>query len=158
MMRRSFLTLLGASLSGCLTGPESNSPTPARTPTPESPTPSPTPERTETPLPNRSVSFPDGPKAQPDRPAELTLQTAISYVRTFHYRATFNQIWKTESNGADLSCEVVRAAQRGSRFRIVLHCQVALRNAGGNESGNVIEEHTVVYLLDENSLLQRPIE
>lgn len=167
MKRRSVLALCGTallSLAGCLFEASDATPgrqamgTPTATPSP-SPTPTQTPAHTPTPLPDRTVSFPDGPKAPPTRPADLTLRTAIGYVREFHYRATYNTLWPEGGDGPKLSCQVVRAAQRGSVFRVVARCDTSLNveTATDASDAGLSLGRDYVYYLDGDSLIRKPL-
>lgn len=122
-----------------------------------------TPPSTATPLPDRTVALPTGPKDPPERPESLTLETAQSYVREFEYRYVYNELWYHESTEVTLSCEVVDARELDVGYEVVVSC-TGYSNTGddSDSNGTVTMVHAdyftqvYTYRLDEDSLVRRP--
>ncbi|SDM53772.1 hypothetical protein SAMN04487949_1999 [Halogranum gelatinilyticum] len=119
---------------------------------------------TATPLPDRTVALPDGPKTRPDHPDSLTLETARTYARKFEYGYVYNSLWYSESTEVTLSCEVVDAREVDVGYKVVVSCTGYSNTGGGGESdGNTTATmvhadyftQVYTYLLDEDSVVRR---
>jgi hypothetical protein len=145
--------------SSTTVSPSDSSKTPEGSPSPDDGRTSPS-----TSLSNETVTFPDGPKARPERPETLTLATARSFVRDHEYRYVYNQLWYDESTSVSLDCEVVSARDVDVGYKVVVSC-TGSSNTGGEPQPNSTATSTVMhadyftqvhtYLLDENSLVRR---
>lgn len=115
-----------------------------------------------TPLPNETVSLPEGPKVAPDRPAALTAETVRRYARTFEYRYVYNSLWYNEYSDVTADCEVDTVERVDVGWKAVVTC-TAYSNTGGPTDGTAspTELHadwftqSFTYLLDENSTVRR---
>ena len=115
-----------------------------------------------TPLPDRTVALLDGPKARPDRPDSLTLETARTYAREFEYRYVYNSLWYGESTDVTLSCEVVDARAVDVGYEVVVSC-TGYSNTNNDSDGNATATmvhadyftQVYTYLLDEDSVVRR---
>lgn len=152
--------LLAAALvfAGCLGGPASTDATPTDA------TPDTAPDRSVTPYPNRTVSFPDGPEERPERPATLDRSTASEFVRTFEYRRAYNRLWYGEHSEVHLDCEGREVTERADGYRVVVRCS-GYSNTGGDAAGNgtatVVhadwETQTFAYYVDGNTLVRERV-
>lgn len=140
-----------ALLAGCLGG-VSGTTTPIDT---ESPTP------TAAPLPDETVSLPDGPKTAPDRPSELDADSVAEYVRTYEYRYVYNSLWYSDDSNVNLECEVDGVEEIPAGWRAVVTC-TGYSNTRGEATGTATatELHadwftqTFVYYVDEDSVVR----
>ncbi|WP_313691220.1 hypothetical protein [Halorarum halobium] len=175
MRRRALLAALAATLlvtAGCLGSVPGGEPAPTDrpTPTPTSVTdgspadePSTTTDGRPTPLPDRTVAFPAGPKDRPERPEELTAESAREFVRTHEYRYAYNQLWTNEHSDVSLACEIDGAANTSVGWRVVVSC-TGHSNTGGESTGSATatvvhadwSDANVVYWVDEDSLIREP--
>lgn len=102
---------------------------------------------TPTPYPNRTASFPAGPKSEPERPGELTAETAAAFAKTYEYRYSYN----------DLSGP-------GRTVGMSEHsCHVESAEAAGRSDSTATQHYdyppwTARYYVDENSLLREEVE
>ncbi|MEZ3116781.1 hypothetical protein RYH80_12755 [Halobaculum sp. MBLA0147] len=115
-----------------------------------------------TPLPNETVSLPEGPKVAPERPSELTAETVRRYARTFEYRYVYNALWYDEYSDVSADCEVDTVERVDVGWKAVVTC-TAYSNTGGPTDGTAspTELHadwftqSFTYLIDENSTVRR---
>ena len=158
MTRRtlSLLLVVLILLAGCVSGP-GQSPT-----ADESEPPTATDEPTTdvvTPGENATVEWPDGPKSQPERPADLTDETVREFVKTHEYRYVYNSLWYSEHTSVSLECSVEKVGPAGDGYEVIVSC-TGYSNTRGPTSGTetATELHadyftqTFVYYVDENSL------
>jgi hypothetical protein len=76
----------------------------------------------ETPHPEESNEFPDGPKSRPERPVELTAETVREFVRTFEYRWVYNTLYGDETTSVHAECGVESVTEYDLGFRVVAWC------------------------------------
>ncbi|WP_435062693.1 hypothetical protein [Halobaculum sp. EA56] len=126
--------------SGCLAAP--GGPMTGDTATGTSPG-SPATTASSTPLPGKSIAWPDGPKERPERPPELNESSVGSFARTYEYRYVYNSLWYDETSEVSLECEVDRVERRGDAWRAVVTC-TGYSNTGG-EAENGTATSTVVH-------------
>lgn len=115
-----------------------------------------------TPLPNETVSLPEGPKVAPERPAELTAETVRRYAHTFEYRYVYNALWYDEYSDVTADCEVDTVERVDVGWQAIVTC-TAYSNTGGPTDGTAspTELHadwftqSFTYLIDENSTVRR---
>ena len=134
--RRTVLAALATGLAGCAAGPgtgdgstdESPDASPTPTDPPDTTTDSPTgsPDVTTTPSP---VTFPDGPKAEPERPDPLTRESVREYVRTYEYRYAYNELYEGPRWTVDLTVDVRSVEETSDGYR------VRVRSSGHAERG-----------------------
>ncbi|WP_136715735.1 hypothetical protein [Halorientalis salina] len=158
MIRRTIPILLLAIVltAGCVSGP-GGSPTDTDSSPPTS-TDAPTTEF-ETPGADAAVEWPDGPKAQPERPDDLTTESVRSYLRTHEYRYVYNSLWYGEYTNVSLDCSVESVESAGDGYRGVVSC-TGYSNTRGEPSGTetVTEIHadwftqTFVYYVDDDTV------
>ncbi|MEF8774049.1 MAG: hypothetical protein V5A23_00260 [Halobacteriales archaeon] len=140
-----------ALLAGCLGG-VSGTVTPTDT---DSPRP------TVSPLPEETVSLPDGPKTAPEPPAEMDAESVREYVRTYEYRYAYNSLWYSDNSNVNLDCEVDDVEEISAGWRAVVTC-IGYSNTGGEAPGTATatELHadwgtqTFVYYVDEDSVIR----
>lgn len=128
-------------------------------------TPSATAEPTATPYPNRTASFPAGPKSEPERPAELTAETAAAFAKTYEYRYSYNDLsgpGRTVGM-SEHSCHVESAEAAGSGYVVVVQCSAYVNEAAGGSESTATQHYdyppwTARYYVDENSLLREEVE
>lgn len=150
-----------AAFAGCLGAGGSRSPDGTGSRTDRSPTGTGTPGW-QTPLPDRRVSLPDGPKDPPDHPDELTAETVRTYVRTYERRYAYNSLWYGETSAVNLDCEVRSVAAVGTGYEAVVAC-TGYSNTGGS-APNATATGTVLhadwgtqvfrYLVDEDAAVR----
>jgi hypothetical protein len=111
------LTLALVVTAGCVGSPLAGS----SSPTGDSPR-SPQPTTADTPLPGDPVTFPDGPKERPERPATLNESSVREYARTFEYRIAYNSLWYGEGSDVELECSVESVSARTDGYEAVVDC------------------------------------
>lgn len=111
------LTLALVVAAGCVGGPLAGS----SSPTGDSPR-SPQPTTADTPSPGDPVTFPDGPKERPERPATLNGSSIREYVRTLESRIAYNSLWYGEGSDVELECSVESVSERSSGYEAVVTC------------------------------------
>lgn len=77
---------------------------------------------TATPLPARSVDFPDGPKEPPERPTSLNRSAVRQYVKTFEYRIVYNTLWVNEYTEVSLACRIDEVSKQSWGYEAVVTC------------------------------------
>ncbi len=144
----------------------SASPTDPADPATTSPRGSPTTETPirapKTPLPNRTVGLPDGPKTAPERPDELTTATVREYARQFEYRYVYNSLWYNQYSEVSAECEVLWSTETDIGWKVVVSC-TAYSNTGGPTEGTASPTvlhadwftQVYTYLIDEDSTVRR---
>ncbi len=90
------------------------------------------------------ASFADGPKSEPDRPAELTESAVVEYVRTFEYRRVYNSLWMGEGTEMDLDCETHDVTSVEGGYDVLVSC-TGYSNSGGDSDGDSTATPTVVH-------------
>lgn len=121
---------------------------------------------TATPYPNRSPAFPAGPKSEPDRPGELTADTVASFVKSYEFRYSYNDLWAgpgTEVGMSEQSCRVEAVEPRDPGYVVTVRCSAYVNEpVGGDDSTRTRHADyppwTVRYYVDENSLLREEVE
>lgn len=160
-----------ALLAGCLDRADGPGNTPTESPTATgsptdspSPTASPTPSQ-YTPLPDRMVEWPDGPKERPAIPDELTESSVRSFAKTHEFRYVYNSLWYSKHSEVDVTCERPEVERIDVGWRAVVTCSGYSTTQGTpDEDGNTATPmhadwftQTWAYLIDENSIIrQRP--
>jgi hypothetical protein len=116
----------------------------------------------KTPLPNRTVELPDGPKTAPERPDELTTATVREYARQFEYRYVYNSLWYNQYSEVSAECEVLWSTETDIGWKVVVSC-TAYSNTGGPTEGTASPTvlhadwftQVYTYLIDEDSTVRR---
>lgn len=100
-------------LAGCTGGPAGGRSTA---------TPSATPTRTPTPTVTATGTYgdlPDGPRAYPDRPADLTTETVREYVHDVEHARTHNVLYEPDMADSSVQCQTVYdAAAHGGHYAL----------------------------------------
>lgn len=116
-----------------------------------------------TPLPNRTVALPDGPKTPPERPASLSADSARELALLYEYRFVYNTLWRNDDSAVTLSCRVVDTSAFDHGYRVTVSC----RGYAETEARSVPDasgptpvrdewpERTVTYLVDEDSVIRQ---
>mgnify|MGYP007124903562 CR=1 FL=1 len=171
--------------AGCVAGPvpgaadsptASASPTPTPTPdspntdesttaapasaTPRSATPATaTPTAAPTPLPDRVVELPAGPKALPERPDRPTGETVGAYARVVEYRYAYNALYYNEYTNVTLDCWTESTNRTAVGWTVVVSCRGYSNTRPPTES-TATGVHadwftqTFRYYVDENSTIR----
>lgn len=122
-------------------------------------------EPTATPYPNRTASFPAGPKSEPERPAELTAETAAAFATTYEYRYSYNRLSGPDRTVgmSEHSCHVDSTEATGSGYVVVVQCSAYVNEAAGGGDSTATQHYdyppwTARYYVDGNSLLREEVE
>ncbi|MEZ3145786.1 hypothetical protein [Halobaculum sp. MBLA0143] len=99
-------------LAGCVAGPAAPSSSTTTAPTPGA-----------TPLPDRVVELPDGPKTLPERPDRLTAETVGQYAQTVEYRYAYNGLYYSQYSNVTLSCWTESTDRTAVGWEVVVSCR-----------------------------------
>jgi len=148
-------------LAGCVSSP-GQSPTDTDSPPPTS---TDAPTTASTPGEEAAVEWPDGPKAQPERPDDLTAERVGEFVRTHEYRYVYNSLWYGEYTTVSLDCSTESVASAGDGYRAVATC-TGYSNTRGPSNGTetVTAVHadwftqTFVYYVDADTIRRERVD
>lgn len=152
-------------LAGCVAGPAGQSETTATQPemTVTDPTTDATPTTAERSFPNRTLDWPSGPEAVPDRPDELHTETVREFVEETEYRYAYNTLYFSTYSDVEVDCSVTDATAAGDGYVVWVRCS-GYSNTRGESGPNSTVTPTqlhadwgsqeIAYYVDENSLLR----
>jgi hypothetical protein len=151
------VVLLSCGFAGCLGGPSAPATgTTSPAPTADGPT---TDRPAATAYPDRTATFPPGPKDRPEPPASFTAERAAAYAVAFEYRYSYNRLSPGPVGSVGLSeasCRVDSTESAGDGYLVVVTCRGYVNEPGAGTATEHVDlaPWTVRYYLDPDSVLR----
>lgn len=111
---------------------------------------------TPTPLPDRTVSLPDGPKDVPAHPEALTEDAVREFALLFEYRYAYNELWQSADSTVSLSCQVLATESVADHVAVTVRSEGSAETAAadGTPDRDEWSARVVTYRVDEDSVIR----